>query len=92
MDEAFNSTREEIKTGGDRVIRFGQWGYPQYGVAVFFDDANNHQLTWGVLGSALIAIESYMQMIRAAGAQPGSLKFDVFDGKNQVGIGTFDVE
>lgn len=33
-----------------------------------------------------------MQMTQAAGAEPGTLKFDVFDGKNQVGNGTFDVE
>lgn len=45
---------------------------------------------WGVLGAALMALEEYMQMTQAAGGRPGLMKFDVYDGENQVGNGTFE--
>ena len=71
------------------MIATGEWSYEDGGVEVYFENTNNHQQTWGVVGAALIALEQYFQMTQAAGAQPGAIIFDVFDGANQVGNGTF---
>ena len=45
-------------------------------------NANNHQITWGVLSSAVRGLRDYM-------AEKGwkEVGFEVFDGWNQVGTG-----
>ncbi|MCJ1302018.1 hypothetical protein MMC08_004819 [Hypocenomyce scalaris] len=47
-------------------------------------DANGHQTTLGVLGAAVGALQNYM-----SGQGYGAAVFDIYDGKNQVGTGTF---
>lgn len=52
------------------------------GMALRVTNANNHQLTWGVLGGALQAVTSIM------GDGPyGRASFVIFDGPNEVGKG-----
>lgn len=46
-------------------------------------NANNHQTTFGVLSSAVGALEDYM---RKTGVW-GTARFWIFDGGNQVGAG-----
>lgn len=46
-------------------------------------NAANHQVTWGVLGSALVALSDYMSSFGY-----GAATFDIFDGGSQVGQGT----
>lgn len=46
-------------------------------------NAANHQITWGVLGSALVALSDYMSTFGY-----GAAAFTVFDGGSQVGEGT----
>lgn len=48
-------------------------------------NANNHQLTWGVLGAAIDALGEYMNQ---AVTGPGESWFSIFDGRNEVGTGT----
>lgn len=48
-------------------------------------DANNHQLTWGVLGAALEAVRDYMDH---RGHSFGTAYFKIFDGENQTGEGS----
>ena len=45
-------------------------------------NSNNHQQTWGVLGTALEILENYMQ-----GAGFGAVRFTIMDGSNEVGEG-----
>lgn len=45
-------------------------------------DANNHQVTYGVLGSVVVGLEGLM-----ARDGYGEGEFEVFDGANQVGKG-----
>ena len=55
---------------------------------MFIHDSNNHQLTWGVLDSALTALTEYFEEIQQNNAAlPGSVTFVVHDGKNEVGTG-----
>lgn len=46
-------------------------------------NAANHQVTWGVLCSALVALSDYM-----SGFGYGAATFGIFDGGTQVGQGT----
>lgn len=46
-------------------------------------NAANHQVTWGVLCSALVALADYM-----SGFGYGAATFGIFDGGTQVGQGT----
>ena len=51
-------------------------------------NTNNHQLTWGVLGAAIDALGEYMHQ---AVTGPGEGWFSVFDGQNEVGMGTISL-
>ena len=73
---------------GDRVISsgFGTTFESMEGLVMAVSNANNHQLTWGVLKSALAALDDFIN-------QNGgfvSATFDIFDGQNQVGTGKID--
>lgn len=46
-------------------------------------NAANHQVTWGVLGAALMALSDYMSEFGY-----GAASFGIFDGASQVGQGT----
>lgn len=58
-----------------------QWNV-HLGLALQTWNANNHQMTWGVLGAALLALQQYMEAIGY-----GTVTFDVMDGANWVGSG-----
>lgn len=63
--------------GGDYV-----WGLEQdYNIRV--GNANNHQCTYGVMRAAVAALYDYM----LAENDFGTVKFDIWDGENQVGQG-----
>lgn len=55
---------------------------PVDGYRVMFANANNHQITWGVYGAALVAL---MQFMDAHGWGPAV--FRVVDGSNAVATG-----
>lgn len=48
-------------------------------------NAANHQVTWGVLCSAIVALSQYM-----SGNGYGAVTFDIFDGGAKVGQGTIE--
>lgn len=50
-------------------------------------NTNNHQLTWGVVGSAVQALSNYMLTESNAGVAT----FTIFDGGTEVGFGSIDV-
>ena len=52
------------------------------GLALQAWNANNHQVTYGVLGAALSALADYMNL-----GGWGSCTFSIWDGGNQVGLG-----
>ena len=65
----------------------GDQGYRRLGadaLTLWVYDANNHHLTWGVLGAALQALRDYMSQ---HGHAFGTVSFSVFDGENQTGQG-----
>lgn len=84
--DLFNQLTRKIERGGDRVISDGVYvwgpGGPGALVASFMND-NNHQLTYGVVRSAVAAVRGYM----ASDGDYGMMGFDIWDGDNQVGSG-----
>ena len=53
------------------------------GLGIWVKNSNNHQLTWGVLGTALVAIGDYFEQNGGWGA----VQFRIWDGDNEVAIG-----
>lgn len=82
----FNQLSRRIQERGDGVVENGvyKWGPSRSGALVAsFMNANNHQLTYGVVYSAVAAVRDYM--VREG--DYGLLSFDIWDGDNQVGTG-----
>ena len=50
------------------------------------ENANNHQVTYGVLLSALLGLEKYM-----SNRGYGAVQFGLYDGPNQVGQGWLEI-
>ena len=72
-----------IMQHGDDVIHGGALEYSVEGVSLRGMNSNNHQMTLGVLQSALLAIRSWME----AYSVWGTAVFQVYDGDHQVGTG-----
>ena len=58
------------------------------GLEIWTQNTNNHQQTWGVLGSALAAVRDFMVCTPLQAEGPGAVHFQIFDGWNEVGQGT----
>lgn len=72
--------------GVDEVIPVigNSFGIDARSLGLVWANANNHQLTYGVLENALEALRSWMMFFRACGV----IEYDIFDGDNQVGTGS----
>ena len=75
-----------IEDYGDGVVKSGEakWAGND-GTALRVTNANNHQLTWGVLSGAIQGVMSVM----GSGAY-GRASFVILDGGRQVGRGWID--
>lgn len=76
--------REHMFTEADRPIQGGQLLLEQYGINWFVKNQNNHQITWGVLGSAVEALTNFMVLYGF-----GPVLIRIYDGINEVGQGSF---
>lgn len=90
LADAYNSILAHLLTNGDGLLAAGTWSFAQanaggrgYKVGVSVRNANNHQITWGLLGSAVWGLGEFMR----GRATSGSAVFEVWDGANQVGEG-----
>ncbi|KAA6408378.1 MAG: hypothetical protein FRX48_08120 [Lasallia pustulata] len=64
----------------------GAWQWvAHHGMTLRTWNTNNHQMTYGVLGAAFLALCQYMQL-----AGFGTVRFTVWDGVNQVGAGALE--
>ena len=79
---AFNTIVAQVGLIGDGVIAGGQFSLTFEGVVLRVFNSNNHQLTRGVLGTALAGLRGYM-------SREGEkfVAFEIFDGVTQVGAG-----
>lgn len=83
LDEAMAYIANNIDFSGDVVIpgAFNWLGDDYLKLTVW--NSNNHQTTWGVLRSALMALEDYMSQ-----HVYGLASFTIIDGAHEVGEGT----
>ena len=85
LDQAYQNIIQTIANNHDGII--GTQGFRWLGAqatTLVAQDANNHQLTWGVLGAALSAVKDFMN----SNGEWGTVTFDIFDGDNQTGQGS----
>lgn len=84
---AHNVIATRIRSLGDGPIDNGRYSMVGLGgVGVNAWNADNHQLTWGVLGAALTALLDYMRIYGN-----GAITFNIFDGAHMVGQGTVQI-
>ncbi|MCJ1302716.1 hypothetical protein MMC08_005520 [Hypocenomyce scalaris] len=85
---AVNNGRTPSSSGTAGLIPHGSYsasvGYVQTGGSVELTvwNANNHQITWGVLSAAVEAMEAFMIQYGF-----GEATFSIYDGANEVGEG-----
>lgn len=85
LAEVFEIVQQQLETHGDGVIparAFDRFPSDE-GMLVSILNANNHQVTWGVLQAAIEALGDYMDQYGY-----GSVTFQIYDGQNQVGQGS----
>ena len=85
LNQAIRETESFIDTRGDGLA--GESGMYSVrglnGVWLHAWNADNHQMTWGVLREACLALFDYMQR----NDDFGTVGFEVYDGDHQVGEG-----
>ena len=86
--DSYNQVGEALKANGDGPIIKGVFQLTRYGLLLAAKNANNHQLTRGVLEAAITATWQYMRSRQYGGRSQGTVTFQIFDGLNQVGIGS----
>lgn len=82
----FSQLNRRIQDGGDGRIASGVYRCGPGGsgaLVASFMNSNNHQLTYGVVRSAVAAVRDYM----ASDGDYGLVSFDIWDGDNEVGTG-----
>ena len=62
----------------------GFFNHYDFGLELRLTNANNHQMTWGVMNAALAAL---MQFVARSGRGPGAMAWQIYDGQNLVGVG-----
>lgn len=80
----------QIAGQGDRRVQNGRFMWFQHmgrDVVLQVTNANNHQVTYGVLSSALAGLQDYMWNCGYGGVQ-----FKLYDGSNQVGQGSINYD
>lgn len=87
LTDAYNAVVRHIVDVGDGLIPGGVWAYAEFGVGIDFWNSNNHQQTWGVVGSAMSALLDYTDYMKRT-QLPAAITFRVFDGPNEVGFGS----
>lgn len=71
-----------LATAGDGLLP-GEFSDQFNNVVMRVWNANNHQMTWGVLNVAILALKDFLIVNKGLGA----VAFKIFDGNNQVGQG-----
>ena len=84
LSDALAVVRQAVAVGGDSVIPSGSFSFSKYSINCQASNANNHQLTWGVMGAAIEALANFMTLYGF-----GAARFGIYDGDNLVGQGVF---
>lgn len=81
---AYESLTSHVWHNGDSVMATGSFDWPVGGQVVLrIMNANNHQITWVVMASAIYALADWMHTQNIFGGGT----FEIYDGPNQVAAG-----
>lgn len=84
LAQVYQAVCRQISLRGDGLIGVsGYWAKTNACLTVRISNANDHQITWGVFGSALLALGDYMVK-----SGSGGVAFLIYDGENEVGQGS----
>lgn len=78
---------------GDGLIPLGVFiqGDRSGHAELYVANSNNHQQTWAVTGTALLALQNFLTHLNTfAGGFVGGVTFTVFDGTNEVSQGSIE--
>ena len=82
--QVYQTVTRRIALQGDGMIGGDGFGAKaNTGLTFRVSNANDHQITWGVFASALVALADYMTQSGSA-----AVAFLVYDGPNEVGQGS----
>lgn len=81
---AINEVQEQMQRLGDGLLAGGVYTHSFDMVSLRIVNANNHQLTRGVMLSAITALRTCLQTYNVW----GTAQFGVFHGSHRVGSGT----
>ena len=92
LANAYFGVQDHIAQHGDGLLEHGIFMFDllaseNIDCHFYAANANNHQLTWGVVGAAIHALSNYMLTENNA----GTATFTIFDGNTEVGFGSVDV-
>lgn len=79
----FTEIMTHIAVFGDGAVTTGVFSWAPRNLAIHVWNANNHQITWGVLGAAVHALQDFMFHTQ----HWGGARFDIYDGQNMVAQG-----
>ena len=82
LSDVLTEVRQHLSSNADGPIPNGRFSTEGYGVKWFVVNDNNHQVTWGVMGSAIEALTNFMVLYGF-----GPAIFAIWDGPNLVGRG-----
>ena len=85
LSSCYDAILQHISALGDGLVPSGVFSWPPgvNNLALHVWDTNNHQVTWGVLGAALSALENFM----GDSDEWGGATFLIYDGGVEVATG-----
>lgn len=83
VNDAYNSVYAHLMTAGDGLLPKGKWSYKDPLLLLSVMNSNNHQMTWGVLASAIWGMKDFMTAENIYACN----HFWVYDGINLIGMG-----
>lgn len=87
IDNAYNIVYAHLTSVGDGLIPHGLWASTSAMLSFSVVNADNHQMTWGVLGSTLWGLKDFMTQSDIYACA----YISIFDGINLVGTGKIDL-
>lgn len=82
VNSAYITVFDHLLSAGDGLLPSGSWIFSTPMLSLSIMDANNHQVTWGVLASTLWGIKEFMTATNVYACA----NIWIFDGINLVGI------
>lgn len=87
LDNAYNTVYGHLVTVGDGLIPHGLWATTTPMLSLAVVNADNHQITWGVLASAVWGLRDFMTRSNIYACA----YISIFDGVHLVGTGRIDL-